>query len=163
MDQWPPQASYSQCLTSGWAAADTDNMQLLHSECLRHEKHVSNYTVFITCPVHPQPHPPAATATADPALLPQLPVLTFHGLRVVTPSNQTSPHASSPVAVLASNTPPEAPDKAENAQDGCKQQDKQQSKDVVVLALTTEKVVPGCSVQVLPSRQASHEDSSTCQ
>jgi hypothetical protein len=64
-------------------------------------------------------HPPAATPAADPALLPQLPVSTFQGFLVVTSSNHWSPHASSPVAVLASSTAPARPDRALYAQEGC--------------------------------------------
>lgn len=65
--------------------------------------------------------PPAATPAADPALLPQLPVSTFQGFLVVMSSNHWSPHASSPVAVLASSTPPTRPDRALYAQEGCGQ------------------------------------------
>lgn len=59
----------------------------------------------------PEPSP-ADTAAADPALLPQLPVPTFHGLRVVMLSNHVSPHASSPVAVFTISTAPATPDRA---------------------------------------------------
>lgn len=66
-----------------------------------------------------QHHPPADTAAAEPALLPHAPVAGFHGLRVVMLLNQVSPQASSPVAVLATSTPPADEDRAVKAQEGC--------------------------------------------
>lgn len=114
--------THIQCTRTTMSYQPRHNVGCLRSFAVGHALFQSKAAVkvFPAAAVHLRT-PPAATPAADPALLPQLPVLTLQGFLVVTSSNHWSPHASSPVAVLASSTPPARPDRALYAQEGCGQ------------------------------------------